>query len=229
MAASIPELDVSYDNETCRLVKSSGLRYAHSVDEEKRTRVGRKRSEASRRAILDAALELLRDGSYGVLTSDAIAAKAGVGKQTIYRWWESKAEVVLEALTEHARAVAAPDTGGLEGDVRAFFEATFRLLRGPRGTGHVLRVLMAEAQLDPAFAPRFAAFIETRRTALRAVLLRRARADSAAVDAMVDMLFGALWYRLLLGHAPLDKALAGRLGSLAAHGLGRPRRRALTE
>ncbi len=190
------------------------------VEEPKSSKVGRKRSDASRRAILEAALELLRERSYGELTTDAIATQAGVGKQTIYRWWKTKGDVVLEALTEHARTISAPETGSLEGDVRAFFEATFRLLRGSRGTGPVLKGLMAEAQLDPAFTPRLTAFVETRRARLRSVLERHARADSRAVEAMVDMLFGALWYRLLLGHAPLDNELAALLGALAENGLG---------
>ncbi len=181
-------------------------------------RAGRKRSEESRKAILDASLRLLRERGYGAVTTDAIAASAGVGKQTIYRWWTSKAEVVLEALTEHARAVAAPETGGLEGDVAAFLESTFRLLHGPRGSGPVLKGLMAEAQLDRAFGSRFTVFIEARRSALGAVLLRHAK-PGESVEAMVDMLFGALWYRLLLGHAPLNAALARTLGRLAARGL----------
>ena len=169
----------------------------------------------------------LRERGYRALTTDSIAAAAGVGKQTIYRWWSSKADVVLEALTEHARAVTAPDGASLEEDVATFFRATFKLARGSRGTGLVLKALMAEAQLDGAFAERFRAFIETRRSALRAVLARHvasgAKGDGSKVevqlDAMVDMLFGAFWYRLLLDHAPLDSAFADTLGSLAENGL----------
>ena len=180
--------------------------------------MARQRSEESRQAILAAALELLRQHSYREMTTDAIAMAAGVGKQTIYRWWKTKADVVLDALAEHAREVVAPETGSLEGDVRAFFEVTVRLVRGSRGSGPVLRGLMAEAQLDAAFAPRFAAFIETRRAALAAVLARHARGTSD-IDVMVDMLFGAMWYRLLVGHRPLDAAFSARLGALAASGL----------
>jgi AcrR family transcriptional regulator len=188
--------------------------------ERERRPSGRKRSEQAHSAILKAALSLLRQHSYAELSCDMIASEAGVGKQTIYRWWSNKAEVVLEALSEHARAVTAPETGTLEGDVQAFLEVTFRLVRGSRGTGAVLKGLMAEAQLDPDFARSFAAFIETRRSALYAVLARHSRADEHELGTLVDMLFGAFWYRLLLGHAPLTSAVAATLGKLAAHAAG---------
>lgn len=176
----------------------------------------RPRSEDSKQAIFGAALELLRERTYRDVTTDAIAAAAGVGKQTIYRWWKTKADVVLDALADSAREIVAEKTGELAGDVRAFFEATFRVARA--GTARVLKGLMAEAQLDAAFATRFAAFIGERRSALREVLTRHVRA-SADVEAMVDMLFGAFWYRILIEHAPIDASFATRLGKLAASGL----------
>jgi len=192
------------------------------MEEAGRPRVGRKRSEAARRAILDAALELLREQGYGRLTTDAIARAAGVGKQTIYRWWRSKAGVVLEALTDVGRSIAAPATGTLQGDVAAFLAHTFRLLRGRHGTGALLKGLMAEAQLDAEFAASFADFIATRRSALRAILERHAGgADAGQLDAAVDMLFGAMWYRLLVGHSPIDARFARELARLIAGALAR--------
>jgi len=185
--------------------------------QERESRAGRKRSEASRQAILDATLALLRSHGYGGLTVDAIAVAAGVSKQTIYRWWSGKGELALEALAEHARDVNAPETGSLEGDVRAFFESTLSLLRGPRGTAAVLKGLMAEAQLDPEFTPRLRGFVESRRGALRDVLARHTRAKP--LETMIDMLFGAMWYRLLLEHGALDADFAGELGHMAARAL----------
>jgi len=169
-------------------------------------------------AILDAALRGLQEVGYANLTTDRIARDAGVGKQTIYRWWNSKADVVLDALREHARAVETRPTGELESDVAAFMSSTFRLLRGPTGTGQVLKALMAESQLQAEFAPRFASFIQGRRDVLRSVIERHASAH-ADIDAAVDMLFGALWYRLLVEHAPLVPSLARSLARIVAHGL----------
>jgi AcrR family transcriptional regulator len=186
---------------------------------EERPRAGRKRSEAARKAILDAALALLCERPYGQLTIDALASTAGVGKQTIYRWWSTKADVVLEALTEQGREIGVPETGSLEGDLRTFLARTFRLLRGARGTGLVLRGLMAEAQLDGDFAARFGAFVATRRAVLEGILARHGERDGVSRRAVVDMLYGAMWYRLLLDHGPLDDATAGRLATLAVAAL----------
>ena len=84
----------------------------------RRPHTGRRRNEAARRAILEAALDLLTGSDGTTITIDALAAAAGVGKQTIYRWWPSKAAVLAEAMTQRARAqVPTADTGSLVGDL----------------------------------------------------------------------------------------------------------------
>jgi hypothetical protein len=76
---------------------------------------------------------------------------------------------------------------------------------------------MAQAQLDPELAPKFAVFIEERRSVLRGVMLRHISAEHRDdIEAAVDMIFGAMWYRMLVGHAPLDAAFARTLARLAA-------------
>ncbi|MDN2499613.1 TetR/AcrR family transcriptional regulator [Nocardia nova] len=156
--------------------------------------------------MLSAAMAELREKGYAALTIEGIAARAGSGKQTIYRWWPSKADVVLEAmLTEVAAVIAVPDTGSLPGDLTAFLADTFR----QRGQRPVLVGLMAQALLDPAFAQAFRdRFLFSRRDALRQIIDRAiARGEVAAdmdPDLMIDVVYGVLWYRLLLDHAPLD-------------------------
>lgn len=76
---------------------------------------------------------------------------------------------------------------------------------------------MAQAQLDPDLAPKFSAFIAERRSVLRGVMLRHVPADRGDdIEAAVDMMFGAMWYRMLVGHAPLDATFARTLARLAA-------------
>src|SRR6266508_4745192 len=93
-------------------------------------RPGRKRSEDTRLAILAAAFELVGEVGYAGLTMEGIAARAGAGKPTVYRWWPSKADVLLEALATKAELhIPIPDEGGYAADLRGFLTASFRLAR----------------------------------------------------------------------------------------------------
>ncbi|MGY5129446.1 TetR/AcrR family transcriptional regulator [Streptomyces nigrescens] len=84
-----------------------------------------RRSERSRRAIFDAALTLVGEVGYDKLTIEGIASRAGVGKQTIYRWWPSKAAVLLDAFTEGVDEYEGlPDTGDLAADLKFVLRAT---------------------------------------------------------------------------------------------------------
>ncbi|RJL25105.1 TetR/AcrR family transcriptional regulator [Bailinhaonella thermotolerans] len=188
---------------------------------------GRKRSEESRQAILGAAFELVDEVGYAALTIEGIAARAGCGKQTIYRWWPSKAHVLMEALAaEGELGVTTADHGSYAADLRAFLRDTFRLGGEPRIAG-LLRVLIAEAQIDPRFGEVFrAGLLERRRDALRVVLDRAGeRGDlpsRPAPDTVLDIVFGVLWYRLLAIPQPLDDALADDLTATLAPSAGGP-------
>lgn len=177
-----------------------------------RPHTGRRRNAAARDAILDATVELLRTRGAAGLTIDAIAEAAGVGRQTIYRWWPSKGAVAAEAMTRQARAIApARDTGSFPADLRQFMVDSFAGLEDP-GLRRALRQLVAAAQTDEHVAEVLAEFTAQRRAALRTLLERgqvsgdlRANAD---LDLLVDVFYGVLWYRLLVGHAPLDQHAA---------------------
>lgn len=181
-------------------------------------RPGRKRSEESKRAILAAALGLTAEVGYGRLTVDAIAARAGTGKQTIYRWWPSKDDVLLEALADRAAMdVTVPDHGSYQADLLAFLIASFALSRQPQ-VPDILCALMARAQIDEEFGRRFrASFLQRRRDALAVILDRaRARGDlptEPAPGSVADIVFGVIWYRLLATREPFDDRLAEEVAS----------------
>jgi AcrR family transcriptional regulator len=176
---------------------------------------GRPRSEPAREAILAAAVNLVGRDGYGRVTMEAIARDAGVSKQTVYRWWPTKAAIVLEALNEAAAAIApVADTGSLSTDLRAFLRRTVAGAGGPNA--RLLAALMAAAQLDDAFAESFrTGFLARRRQALRALLEHgRARdelASTADLDFLVELAFAALWYRILVHHQPLNRRFADQL------------------
>ena len=183
----------------------------------RRPHTGRRRNDAARDAILDAAFRLLSGPGTDAMTIDAIAAEAGVGRQTIYRWWPSKGAVVADALARHAQQIVpGRDTGSFSGDLEAFLIDSFAGLQDA-GLANRLRQIVAAAQQDEHVALVLADFTAVRRAALR-TLLEHGRAASklspdADVDMLVDMAYGVLYYRLLVGHAPLDQDAARSLAT----------------
>ena len=184
-----------------------------------KTKTGRPRCEKAREAVLGATHELLRENGPGGLTVEGVAARAKVGKPTIYRWWPTLADIVLEALLHRAEAeIPVPTGGSLRADLSQFLHRSVDALSG-RGADH-LRFLMAQAQRDEDFRARFRDnFVARRRTALRSIFLRATQRGQTRPDLdpdiPVDLVFGAMWYRLLAGHAPLDHALANQLTDAA--------------
>ena len=182
---------------------------------------GRPRSEASRKAILAAALEIATEFGYTALTIEGIAARAGVGKQTIYRWWPSKADVLLEAGAINAELhIPVSDHGSYRADLRAFLTASYDMGRDPRLVA-LLRELMAEAQLNPTFGDRFrTGFLERRREAFAVVTDRAAeRGDlppHPAPSVAADIVFGTIWYRVLATHRTFDETLTNDLVAILA-------------
>ncbi|WP_222854279.1 TetR/AcrR family transcriptional regulator [Fodinicola acaciae] len=184
---------------------------------EPRQHTGRRRNEAARQAILDAAADLLGQPDGAAVTIDMIAAAAGVGKQTIYRWWPSKGAVLLEAMTDLARASApTPDTGSLASDLKTFVSSTFRAA-GAEPAASRLRAVLAEAQRDAHAGALLREFTGRRRDELHGILSRAAaRGEIAAgtdLELVVDQIYGVLWYRLMISRAPLTVRVAGRLTS----------------
>ncbi|MFE5301447.1 TetR/AcrR family transcriptional regulator [Streptomyces sp. NPDC056632] len=198
-----------------------------------------RRSERSRRAIYAAALDLVSEAGYAKTTVEGIAARAGVGKQTIYRWWpaNSKAAVLMEAfldLAEQAAEAAGgdagreiPDTGDLAADLRLVLRATVDELNDP-AFDRPTRALAAEGVVDPALGAEFTAkLLEPQLQAYvrRIEAAQRAGDIDPAVDPRIalELLVGPLHHRWLHRTLPLTHAYADTLVDYALRGLsGRP-------
>ena len=187
-------------------------------------RPGRRRSERSHDAILRATQDLLVERGYPGVSIEGIAARAGVGKQTIYRWWGSKAALVLEAYLTAEDAVAHPAaTGSTRADVCALLRWLVAVLVRPTG-GPVVAGLVAELPHDADLALGFRReVVPARRHAMLAALERgRARGEicrDADLEVVVDELHGAVFYRLLLSGEPLDDAFVERLADQVLAGV----------
>jgi AcrR family transcriptional regulator len=171
---------------------------------------GRPRSEQAHQAILAAAGELLLARGLSAVSMDAVAEQAGVSKATIYRWWPTKETLALDALyTEWAAVRPQPrDTGSLRGDLLSLLRPWARLASS-RPYGRVIAALLAEAQTDPVFAAEYRQrVLEPRRDEARALFGRALERGeipvNTKVDVALDLVFGALYHRLLHGHAPLN-------------------------
>jgi AcrR family transcriptional regulator len=185
---------------------------------------GRRRSERSHAAIIAATQELLAEGGYRELTIEAVARRAGVGKQTIYRWWPSRAALVLEAYLAGSEAIPPPaQRDSAREDVRALLVWLSTVLAQPIG-GRILAGLIADMLHDHDLADGFRReVVPARRSRMLAALERgrergEIRAD-ADLEVAVDALHGAVFYRLLLSGAPLDEAFAQSVAEQVLGGL----------
>jgi len=178
-------------------------------------RIGRPRSEKARDAIITATDALLNEGAGARLTIEAIARRAEVGKPTIYRWWPTLADLVLDVLLRQAEAtIAAPPFKSLRATLRRFLRQSVKVIVD--GAGVHLRFLMAQAQQDEAFRERFRDnFTAKRRAVLRSIFVQAVERGELGselnLDLLLDIVFGAMWYRLLAGHAPMDASFADEL------------------
>lgn len=162
-----------------------------------------RRSESSRRATLEAALDLCTEKGYGRVTVEAIAARAGVSKKTIYRWWPSKSAVLLEAFTE-ALVTATPfaATGDIAADLRTHVMAVVKFLAEPP-FGPAYAGILSELHHDDALAetvrtqlidPRFEEAVDR----MRAAQGQGQIPPGADLRLAVEMLYGPVYYRHVL-------------------------------
>jgi AcrR family transcriptional regulator len=169
-----------------------------------------RRNERSRQAILTATADLLGEVGYTRLTVEAIAARAGVGKQTIYRWWLDKGALVLDAylaLVGADQELAFPDSGDLEADLRLVLGSTVDSLADPvfeRRYRALLTAIqdapeLAAALFDRLLKPWLAATTQRLRAAQQA-----GQVADIDLDVAAELVYGPIYYRWLLRTGPIS-------------------------
>jgi AcrR family transcriptional regulator len=170
-----------------------------------------RRNERSRQAILTATADLLGEVGYTKLAVEAIAARAGVGKQTIYRWWPDKGAVVLDAylvLVGADQDLALPDSGDLEADLRKVLGFMVDSLADPVFEQRYRALLtaiqdnpeLAAALLDRLLKPWLEATKERLRAAQQA-----GQIGDVDLEVAAELLYGPIYYRWLLRTAPISR------------------------
>jgi len=181
-----------------------------------RGRAPHRRNEQARLAVLHAADDLLAERGFAGVTIEGIAARAGVAKQTIYRWWPSKVDVLLDTLIEDSQEnLAVPDTGSVTEDALRYLRQLARFLTGDPA-GRVLLALIGEAQHDAEMATVFhGRYLDPQRQAERAMLERGRSAgqlpDGLDVDRALDQLTGPVFYRAMVTGGPIGPAFTDQL------------------
>lgn len=176
---------------------------------------GRPRSDATRQSILSAAYDELRTVGFRAIAMERIAKRAGSSKTTLYRWWPSKAAILLEAVNDRSdRYPGFDDTGDVYVDLLEEIRGVIKFYLSDSGAA--MLDLVAESRFDPDLASAIRDdFIACRRAATRVTWKRgvsrgQIRAD-VDVEVVMDALWGSLYYKLLVSHNPPDMGFADQL------------------
>jgi AcrR family transcriptional regulator len=180
------------------------------------------RSERSRAAILRAAYDLVLEHPYAEITIEKIAARAGVGKPTIYRRWQSKGPLLLDAFIEYVVPPVAVPTGEFGTDVRNWLHRLVDFLTNP-ATGRITAELVGAMQVDrdlaDAWNERLFQPIRVGNLALVRAAQHAGQLRDGPPDLIVDMLVGPIWFRVLISRQPLTHAQLDEMVDLALAGV----------
>jgi AcrR family transcriptional regulator len=188
---------------------------------------GRPRCDTTRKAVLLAAYDLLAEGGLGRFTIEGVAARSGVARTTIYRWWPTKGALAMEGLLEAIAAdITVVPSASVVADLQAILRSFARLLRGK--PGRIIRCIIAEGQGDPETIHAFlSCFVVPRRAEIREILERGIATGELRADLdfeiVLSSLFGPLHMRMLLNEG-LDDAWVDRLSTFALAGCLAPAR-----
>jgi AcrR family transcriptional regulator len=182
---------------------------------------GRPRCDVTRKAVLAAAYDLLAEDGLRRFTIEGVAARSGVARTTIYRWWPTKGALAMEGFLEAtAPDLVLPPSASVVADMQARLRVFARLLRGK--VGRIISSIIAEGQSHPETIEAFVTgFVTPRRAEVSAILQRGIESGELRADLDIEMvlqnLFGTLYVRRLLNEG-LDDAWVDRLSSFVLAG-----------
>jgi AcrR family transcriptional regulator len=187
---------------------------------------GRPRSERARLALLTATIELLQERDLASISADDIARRAGVSKATIYRWWDSKAALALDAFMDELarREGTPPDTGSLAGDFSASLRARSRALtRNPwmgRTMANLVTLIFGDAALGSAYLAQVVTPLRAQARTFIARAIERGEVPAGVdVEVAIDLIYGPMYHRLFQGHLPITDRFAKSVVDIVVRGL----------
>lgn len=198
-----------------------------------KVRTGPHRNAQTHKAIIESTWRLLESVGYHALRIEKVAADAGVGKATIYRWWPSKSALAAEAIATRLDLSPIPNSGDPRQDLKDGIQITIDNYRGTVA-GVALPALVAELVYDEdGYAAFHESFLRPRREASAQAVRRAIKAGLLPADTDAELLLdtwaGAIFYRVLISHQPFEPDLAEKLTALilgetrpGADGRGRP-------
>ena len=184
---------------------------------------GRPRNVESQKSILSASYDLLLENGFQAVTVDKIADRAQVSKATIYKWWPNKAAVVMDGFLYAATArLPVPDTGSTFQDIQIHAANLTRFLTSREGI--IITELLGEGQFDSGLAEACRArFFRPRRLEARGILEKGVQRGELKknldIDICIDLIYGPIFYRLLVTGDTLDEPYVQQLVNNAFEGI----------
>ncbi|MBV2185420.1 MAG: TetR/AcrR family transcriptional regulator [Rhizobium sp.] len=197
--------------------------------EDRRTSIGSQRNPASEEAILKAAQDILLEGGLQAFSIEAVARRAKAGKPTIYRWWPSRAALLLDVYHRQKDGVPHPDTGDIREDLSQFLSGLLGFWRD--GGGAIFRSIIAEAQSDPGALQALQAYALSRCRQSGAILARGQARGEVRADLdpalLIELFSSFAWHRLLTSRLDVSREEIAQIVSAVVDGVA-VRRQALS-
>ncbi|RCX23431.1 TetR family transcriptional regulator [Fontibacillus phaseoli] len=184
---------------------------------------GRPRNVETQKSILSASYDLLLENGFGAVTVEKIAERAGVSKATIYKWWPNKAAVVMDGfLSSAAERMPVPDTGSALNDIVIHAANLARFLTSREG--NIIMELIGEGQVDSGLAEAYRTrFFHPRRLEARQLIERGLQRgelqENLDIELGIDLIYGPIFYRLLILSNDMDDLYVENLVKYAFAGL----------